>query len=335
MKRYVIILILLTCISVGTGAAQTVPPSSRAAGIEEYKSADYSRAIDLFKKALQENEKDATSWFMLGSAYLKKGKNKEAVKAFQRADKIDPKSDRTLASLAVAYFLIRDDRASNTAREAVRLNSKNIDGHYLLGQIALMDGSYNFAYERANRVIELNRDHAAAHRLKGEALLGSFAAQGGTIIKPPATRNDHLVEASAEFDKYFALINDDQVKNDLRYQVESLKAFAEFYGKEENRGPIVLDPVPEPGKVPLKIFSKPQPSYTNAARQGNVQGTVHLLVLFLSDGKVGDVLVVKQIGGGLDQEAVRAARQITFAPAQKNGTPVAVVRRVEYSFGIR
>lgn len=312
--------------------AQT--PPSRPAAVQAFKAADYAKAIDLFKKAVKENENDATSWYMLGSAYLKKGKNKDGVKALERAVKIDPKSESAVVGLAFAYMLTGNTKAQATAREALALNPKNIDAHYLLGQIALYDGSFNVAYERANKVLELNPGHAAAHRLKGEALLGSFAAQGGTIVRPPENRNELLIEASAEFDKFLSLVKDDAEKKELEDQVESLKAFAEYYGKQENRGPLVLDPVPEPGKVPLKIISKTFPSYTDSARQSGVQGTVHLLVVFKGDGKIGGVLVVKRIGSGLDEAAVKAARQISFIPATKDGKPISVVRRIEYSFSI-
>jgi len=45
-------------------------------------------------------------------------------------------------------------------------------------------------------------------------------------------------------------------------------------------------------------------------------------------------LVVKPLGFGLDEEAVKAARKIKFQPATKDGKPVSIVKRVQYSFSI-
>jgi TonB family protein len=65
-----------------------------------------------------------------------------------------------------------------------------------------------------------------------------------------------------------------------------------------------------------------------------VTGTIRLLVGFAADSKVKHILVVKPLGYGLDEEAVRAARQIKFIPSAKDGKPISVVKTIEYSFSI-
>jgi TonB family protein len=55
----------------------------------------------------------------------------------------------------------------------------------------------------------------------------------------------------------------------------------------------------------------------------------------LADGKVGTVTVARSLDGGtfgLDQEAVKAAKQWTFKPGRKNGKPVAVRISIELMF---
>ncbi len=324
-------LLLLFLIGVCSLSHISQSPPSHAAGVQAFRSADYAKAINLFKKAVKENKNDAPSWYWLGTAYLKKGKLKDGVKAMERAVQIDPKRESRVVGLALAYMLSRNSKAQATARQALELNPKNVDAHYLLGQIAIQNGSFNIAYERANKVIELNPNHAAAHRLKGEALLGSFAAQSGTIIKPPGNRNDLLIEASTEFEKFLSLVTDQEAKKELQDQIESFKAFAEYFGREKNSDRLELDPVPDPGKVPLKILAKPHASYTDNSRQGTVQ----LLVALLADGKIGNILMMKPTGSSLDQAAVEAARQIKFTPESKNGNPVTVVRLFEYIFSFR
>ncbi len=84
----------------------------------------------------------------------------------------------------------------------------------------------------------------------------------------------------------------------------------------------------------LKILSKPRPGYTDAARISGVQGEVILRVTFLPNGKVGSISVVKGLSDGLTEQAVQAARRITFEPAMVNGRPQAVTKQVDYSFYI-
>jgi TonB family protein len=72
---------------------------------------------------------------------------------------------------------------------------------------------------------------------------------------------------------------------------------------------------------PPEIVSKPTPTYTDEARKLRVEGEVLLEVLFESSGKVEVVRVVRGLGHGLDEAAIRAAEQIRFKPALRNGQP--------------
>lgn len=87
-------------------------------------------------------------------------------------------------------------------------------------------------------------------------------------------------------------------------------------------------------EVPLQIESKPHPAYTEAARTANVQGTVKLKVEFLSTGEIGDVSVISGLPAGLNEEAIKAARKITFSPVQIDGRAVDTVKLIEYTFAI-
>lgn len=82
----------------------------------------------------------------------------------------------------------------------------------------------------------------------------------------------------------------------------------------------------------LVIKSKPQPSYTKAARKNGVEGTVKLKITFQSDGKVGKVFVIEGLPDGLTEKAIAAAKKIVFEPAVKDGRPVSIYAQVNYSF---
>ena len=73
--------------------------------------------------------------------------------------------------------------------------------------------------------------------------------------------------------------------------------------------------------VPAEILSKPTPIYTDEARTKRVEGEVLLEVVFEASGKLRVVRIVRGLGHGLDENAVRAAEQIRFKPALRDGQP--------------
>ena len=82
----------------------------------------------------------------------------------------------------------------------------------------------------------------------------------------------------------------------------------------------------------VEILSKPPAEYTSEARQMRIQGDVVLSVTFLSNGQVVVHGVLRGLGHGLDQEAVREAQQIQFRPATRNGRPMDVTTRITITF---
>jgi TonB family protein len=84
----------------------------------------------------------------------------------------------------------------------------------------------------------------------------------------------------------------------------------------------------------LKILSKPRPGYTDSARQANIQGTVILRVTFLASGAIGSISPVKGLPSGLTEQAIAAAKRISFEPAKRNGIGQSVTRQIEYTFSI-
>jgi TonB family protein len=82
----------------------------------------------------------------------------------------------------------------------------------------------------------------------------------------------------------------------------------------------------------LKVHYKPAAGYTEAARDNRIQGTVKLLVVFLSTGQIGDVTVLTTLPHGLTERAVEAAKGIRFSPKKLNGVAMDESTTVEYSF---
>ncbi|MBK8467017.1 MAG: energy transducer TonB [Chloracidobacterium sp.] len=95
-------------------------------------------------------------------------------------------------------------------------------------------------------------------------------------------------------------------------------------------------PPPRPVGVTqsVKIISKPKPPYTDAARVANIQGVVVLKVTFLASGQIGSVSTVRGLPNGLTEQAIAAAKRISFEPAKRDGVPQTITRTLEYTFGI-
>lgn len=75
-------------------------------------------------------------------------------------------------------------------------------------------------------------------------------------------------------------------------------------------------------ETPVAILDKPRPSYTEEARQLKIEGEVLLEVLFAASGKAHVQRVIRGLGHGLDESAVRSAEAIRFRPAMRGGAPV-------------
>jgi TonB family protein len=73
--------------------------------------------------------------------------------------------------------------------------------------------------------------------------------------------------------------------------------------------------------APVEITYKPKPDYTEEGRKQKINGEVRLQVLFSADGRVRVMRVLQGLGYGLDEQAVKAAEQIKFKPALREGQP--------------
>ncbi len=77
----------------------------------------------------------------------------------------------------------------------------------------------------------------------------------------------------------------------------------------------------KPSVTPVEVLYKPLPVYTTEARQIHLEGEVLVRVTFGAEGNLRVEQVVRGLGHGLDESALRAAQQIRFRPARRNGQP--------------
>lgn len=90
------------------------------------------------------------------------------------------------------------------------------------------------------------------------------------------------------------------------------------------------------GKVDRKVrlVMKPEPSYTEPARQKQTVGRVIVKAIFSCNGSVTDIRVVEMLPNGLTEQAVAASRKIKFVPAVKDGKYVSMWMQLEYNFNL-
>ena len=92
-----------------------------------------------------------------------------------------------------------------------------------------------------------------------------------------------------------------------------------------------------PGLTLPRLIRDVKPSYTREAMSQKVQGTVGLEAVVQADGSVSDIVVLRSLDTvyGLDEEAIKTARQWKFAPGTLMGRNVPVRITIELAFTLR
>jgi TonB family protein len=88
------------------------------------------------------------------------------------------------------------------------------------------------------------------------------------------------------------------------------------------------------GITPPKPTLSPDPEYSEAARRDRFQGSLSLGVVIGVDGHPRDIWVIRPLGHGLDEQAIRTVGAWEFSPADRNGEPFPAVVTVAISFSL-
>jgi len=82
------------------------------------------------------------------------------------------------------------------------------------------------------------------------------------------------------------------------------------------------------------IAFKPEPTYTEEARQNALTGSVILKAIFTADGAVTNIKVASGLPYGLEENAIEATKKIKFIPAMKDGKLVSTWMQLEFNFNL-
>jgi TonB family protein len=80
------------------------------------------------------------------------------------------------------------------------------------------------------------------------------------------------------------------------------------------------------------VISRPFPQLTEEARSRGIRGRVVIAAVLCRSGHVTDIRVVEGLSFGVTEQAVEAARQTKFTPAEKDGQQVSQVVTFEFNF---
>jgi TonB family protein len=94
----------------------------------------------------------------------------------------------------------------------------------------------------------------------------------------------------------------------------------------------IVRAVNDPSVKAPRALSTPEPKYSKIARKKKIEGVVTLSVVVGIDGRVHDVKVEKSLEPSLDANAIEVVKTWKFAPATKDGRPVAVAMRLEVDY---
>ena len=81
-----------------------------------------------------------------------------------------------------------------------------------------------------------------------------------------------------------------------------------------------------------RLLTKVEPTYTDEARDADLQGTVVLKCEIWPDGKAHKIGVIRGLDMGLDGQAVKAVEQWEFEPGMRDGEAVKIRATIEVNF---
>ncbi len=142
--------------------------------------------------------------------------------------------------------------------------------------------------------------------------------------------NDVLIEDNIEIDIEFA--------EDLAIEEYKFIAEQEEEEIEEKQIFLVVENMPEypGGEVAMYKFIGENIEYPRMAKESGISGRVFVTFVVERNGSVTDVQILRGIGGGCDEEAIRVIKMMPqWTPGKQRGKPVRVQYRMPIKFTLQ
>lgn len=133
-----------------------------------------------------------------------------------------------------------------------------------------------------------------------------------------------IVDDSQELTNEVKISSFTEDRGNVRVEVPKVVVVEETLEEEEEIFVVVEQQATYPGGDAARMkFLQENIKYPQAAREGNVQGTVWVTFVVEKDGSLTDIKVLRDIGGGCGEEAIRVVKAMPkWTPAQQRGKKV-------------
>ena len=179
---------------------KAVTPTWLLKGGEAFNQGDYSKAEEMYRQALEENDQDASVHLNLGSTLVVTGRVEEGMTSLERALEIDPENPAIYFNLGTAWAKRGDDlRALTYYDQALGLDQKYTSARYNRATARLRQGLCEEAAEDFGRVYRERPNQSGGGR--GEVLARSCAGEEEEALRLVDTliqafpKNPSLLEA--------------------------------------------------------------------------------------------------------------------------------------------
>lgn len=224
---------------------------------------------------------------------------------------------RTTAIVVVAVIVltvapVQSQEARLVPVPASAFASEDNDEPSLIGTICLNPGVY---------VIGIHTQPGAESATASVHLSSEDAARAVVALDATADQGWEWITLNVTANRWEWITGVRQVC----YSVSGRDAGVQFW-----RLAVTIPPERQP-----RVLRNVSPRYTVQAMRAKLQGTVLVEAIVLPNGSVGDVTVIRSLDSGLDEEAIRAARQMRFEPGTRLGEPAAIPVSIEFEFTLR
>lgn len=125
---------------------------------------------------------------------------------------------------------------------------------------------------------------------------------------------------------------------ELTYKLKTLQKGDNTIEEETSEVFTIVEEMPEfpGGNDKLMTYISKRIQYPDLARENNIQGRVFVEFVINKDGSVSNTKVLRGIGGGCDQEALKAVNSLPkWKPGTQRGKPVRTRYVLPISFNLR
>ena len=159
-----------------TAAAPAAPATEarklNQAGYEAIQAGDYSRAIDLLKRATELEPKDKTAWNNLGRAYMGVRRIDEAIAAYRRQIEVNPFDEYAYNNLGFAYAQRNQTSDAETAYlKQIEVNPLDKYAYRNLGALYITTHAYDKAAAALEKAVTITPRDASLQVRLGKAYI--------------------------------------------------------------------------------------------------------------------------------------------------------------------